>query len=91
MPRKPGSKNRAKRVEHQLLAHGGHQWRYSGKLYADRLEISKISGDFTIARLGDLNEAIKSECMRLGVPLHLNDPNISELMLRAFAVVAAAA
>lgn len=86
MGRIAGTPNKGRAVEHQLLKHGKRQWRYSGKLYADHLDINKIDGEIT-GHVAELDAAIKRECTRLHLPVHLNDPVAADLMLKCVAVV----
>jgi hypothetical protein len=73
MPRRPGSPNRARRIEHQPLRYKKRVWHYDGRLYAadHQLHITKIHGPLTDPAA--LNEAIRAECARLRVTVHLDD------------------
>jgi hypothetical protein len=81
----PRGKNKSRIVDHQLLQHRGRQWRYRGRLYADHLDIDKISGDLS-APAAELDAAIKAECKRLGVVINLNDRAVADMMLKSIAV-----
>lgn len=81
MPGKAARPRKSHRIEHKPLRHAKRLWHYDGRLYpSDRaLHITKIHG-----RLDDaagLDAAIKAECKRLSVTVHLLDDKAGEMIL----------
>lgn len=97
MPRKPGIPNKARRIEHAPLRHQSHVWFYDGRLYPGvhddqstgekgGLHITKIHGRIDSRCLAELDEAIKTECRRLGVGIVLDDRKAADLLLFGIAI-----
>ena len=86
MPRKPGSPNRGKRVEHQPIKHGKRRWHYDGTLFPDHLDITKVHGEISGPLTAALDAAIKTECRRLGVTINMDDRAVGDLMFKHVAV-----